>query len=52
MSKVEIIEPPYTILDGYEHFFAYKLPYVLEISFLMNNIYIMYAKQIVKTIMN
>ena len=32
-SDIEIIDYPYTILDDYEYYFAYRLPYVVKISF-------------------
>ena len=33
IDNIEIIDPPYTILNQYEHYFAYRLPYILKINF-------------------
>ena len=32
LEQATIIQPPYTILNQYEHYFAYRPPYVLEIE--------------------
>jgi len=34
LSRINIIEEPYTILNDYEHYFAYRPPYVLNMEFL------------------
>ena len=33
LSNIQITDTPFTILDDYAHYFAYRSPYVLQISF-------------------
>ena len=33
LNQIDLVEQPYTILDEYEYYFAYRPPYVLNIEF-------------------
>ena len=33
LNNIQVVDHPYTILNDYEHYFAYRLPYVVKISF-------------------
>ena len=41
-SSVFILQNPYSILNDYSHFFAYREPYVIEISYMNNHFFIIY----------